>query len=204
MTTVSQCRFCLADEKPQNLIAPCICKGSLQYVHETCLQEWYKVEPERGLSCAVCKEPLARRFLHAAEKMLDDPFVRFIFESNPVVIILICHMGYFFSLPFIIIFIDNNIVQQYTLYQYAFHILYLHYFLRLFGQVHDKATYGRHWLQSMRVALPFLNLYLFMTISTTYFFGGFGANLCLHMMVREHFVILKEMNRKKEFYFVDR
>ncbi len=200
----SQCRFCLADEKPYNLISPCICKGSLQYVHESCLQEWYKVEPERGLSCSVCKEPLARHFIHASEKSLRDPLLRFIVESNPILFILTCHTGYFLSLPFTMFFIENNLQLHYYMYQCAFHVIYIYFILRLIWQVKDKVTYSHHWFPSMYIAVPFINIYLFLTISTTYLVGGFGADLCIHILIKEHFRILGEMNRNKKFIFIDR
>ena len=32
------CRICLDSENNQDLISPCLCKGSQKYVHQTCLQ----------------------------------------------------------------------------------------------------------------------------------------------------------------------
>jgi len=35
-----ECRICLQAEKGDVLLAPCACKGSLQFVHASCLQQW--------------------------------------------------------------------------------------------------------------------------------------------------------------------
>ncbi|GBB85141.1 hypothetical protein RclHR1_01170025 [Rhizophagus clarus] len=35
------CRICRSDE-PKSLIAPCKCKGTVKYVHRTCLMQWRK------------------------------------------------------------------------------------------------------------------------------------------------------------------
>jgi len=34
------CRICLSDEFPSDLVSPCECKGTIQYVHEGCLNKW--------------------------------------------------------------------------------------------------------------------------------------------------------------------
>ena len=34
------CRICLSDETQTDLVSPCECKGTIAYVHETCLNKW--------------------------------------------------------------------------------------------------------------------------------------------------------------------
>ena len=35
-----ECRICLEEDELNNLISPCLCKGTLKYVHKNCLNEW--------------------------------------------------------------------------------------------------------------------------------------------------------------------
>ena len=44
------CRICL--EEDDNVISPCNCKGTSQYVHESCLSQWRK--NQRRFRCEVC------------------------------------------------------------------------------------------------------------------------------------------------------
>lgn len=37
------CRICHSDEPVKDLIAPCNCSGTAKYVHQTCLQNWLKI-----------------------------------------------------------------------------------------------------------------------------------------------------------------
>jgi len=37
-----ECRYCLSDDKNRNLINPCLCEGTMKYVHQECLEEWIK------------------------------------------------------------------------------------------------------------------------------------------------------------------
>ncbi|XP_066253400.1 E3 ubiquitin-protein ligase MARCHF3-like [Euwallacea similis] len=46
------CRICYDNEKPEELIAPCHCKGTVAFVHRSCLENWLG---ESGTSsCELC------------------------------------------------------------------------------------------------------------------------------------------------------
>ncbi|VIO93696.1 Uncharacterized protein BM_BM3059 [Brugia malayi] len=47
------CRICLEEDNESNLISPCECRGSLQFVHTRCLQHWFDVMHTR--LCQICK-----------------------------------------------------------------------------------------------------------------------------------------------------
>lgn len=65
---MSECRFCLSPDVPSNLITPCHCKGSVKYIHQSCLQNWLRERFRRqyrtivkrsvaggtGLKCELC------------------------------------------------------------------------------------------------------------------------------------------------------
>lgn len=55
------CRICHESNEPTNdmdldscgrLIAPCLCDGSLKYVHEKCIQQWIEISQSR--KCELC------------------------------------------------------------------------------------------------------------------------------------------------------
>ena len=62
-----KCRFCFQDETVGDLIAPCECKGSQEYVHLKCLRMWQKVSfrssGTQEKSCRVCKQKYILPFI---------------------------------------------------------------------------------------------------------------------------------------------
>lgn len=51
------CRICFGEEERESLIAPCACRGSMQYVHADCLREWIAKTQnlENRRTCGQCK-----------------------------------------------------------------------------------------------------------------------------------------------------
>lgn len=37
-----KCRYCLESTNEEDMVSPCRCSGSLQYVHKECLKDWFK------------------------------------------------------------------------------------------------------------------------------------------------------------------
>ena len=54
----SGCRICFQDSSDNNLITPCKCKGSIQFVHRACLEEWREksTNKEDKVRCRICNE----------------------------------------------------------------------------------------------------------------------------------------------------
>ncbi|KAI0426634.1 hypothetical protein F5Y09DRAFT_58211 [Xylaria sp. FL1042] len=42
-------------EDGDRLISPCLCKGSIKYLHEGCLKLWMNENPLKGYKCDICK-----------------------------------------------------------------------------------------------------------------------------------------------------
>ncbi|CAF1077562.1 unnamed protein product [Rotaria magnacalcarata] len=63
-----QCRICLDDDNPNDIISPCLCSGGSAYVHRKCLNEWRSENAGgRGFKyCDVCK------FEYIVESVLSD------------------------------------------------------------------------------------------------------------------------------------
>lgn len=54
VSSMEICRICHCEAEPeQPLISPCLCAGSLQYVHQSCLQRWIKSSDTK--KCELCK-----------------------------------------------------------------------------------------------------------------------------------------------------
>ena len=59
-TVPTECRICFSSSPSQGqLITPCDCSGSLQYVHENCLSHWRTIEEGHRprATCEVCQGP---------------------------------------------------------------------------------------------------------------------------------------------------
>ncbi|CAF3620145.1 unnamed protein product [Rotaria sordida] len=46
---LKQCRICLDNDNPNDIISPCLCSGGSAYVHRKCLNDW-RSEDARGKS----------------------------------------------------------------------------------------------------------------------------------------------------------
>ncbi|RWS09587.1 hypothetical protein B4U79_06964 [Dinothrombium tinctorium] len=50
----TQCRFCFDYDDLSNLITPCGCRGSIGYVHKSCLKIW--IETNHHVKCTICSQ----------------------------------------------------------------------------------------------------------------------------------------------------
>lgn len=57
MSNTDVCRICQCDtceiQKESPLVSPCLCSGSLKYIHQACLQKWIKSSDK--MSCELCQ-----------------------------------------------------------------------------------------------------------------------------------------------------
>jgi hypothetical protein len=66
------CRFCLDESKEEDqLVIPCSCKGSMAYVHQSCLSRWQYQKLDNQRMCMVCRQPWLIR-AQQAQKLLPD------------------------------------------------------------------------------------------------------------------------------------
>eukprot|EP00445_Apocalathium_hangoei_P042596 CAMPEP_0203977678 /NCGR_PEP_ID=MMETSP0359-20131031/101734_1 /ASSEMBLY_ACC=CAM_ASM_000338 /TAXON_ID=268821 /ORGANISM="Scrippsiella Hangoei, Strain SHTV-5" /LENGTH=466 /DNA_ID=CAMNT_0050915887 /DNA_START=28 /DNA_END=1425 /DNA_ORIENTATION=- len=57
VTTEAQdraCRICLCGEEEEQLVRPCACRGTIEWVHGSCLQEWLENRQTESLRCELC------------------------------------------------------------------------------------------------------------------------------------------------------
>lgn len=61
-------------EDGDRLISPCLCKGSIKYMHEGCLKLWMNENPTKGYKCGICKYQYQMERLTWAQR-LRSPFI---------------------------------------------------------------------------------------------------------------------------------
>lgn len=72
---MQECRFCLESEvtRENPLISPCLCRGSVAYIHVYCLKRWVfndgTLDPYR-LLCSICKTPFQN---YLSLEVVPDP-----------------------------------------------------------------------------------------------------------------------------------
>ncbi|KAJ4456978.1 putative E3 ubiquitin-protein ligase MARCH6 [Paratrimastix pyriformis] len=77
------CRICRGEDTQENLIHPCLCTGSLRYVHESCLKEWIKRTQASSVPphCEICRHEYSMD-LPGTEHLLSD-FIYFLSPLSP-------------------------------------------------------------------------------------------------------------------------
>ena len=199
----AECRYCLETDLQSNLLSPCICKGSFQYVHQTCLQTWYEASPHKGLHCSACGTRLARTFSNELEhNPVQFPWIVFSLQ-NPLVLVLYVHSVF---LLLYILTLQTTIQPQfvYTLVQSVFHGLQIGKMIALVSYIHNQSVYWKLWLTSRRILLPIIHCYILYSMTYTYFIGGISADICMCIYFYEHIAIVQLMNDQRSFVFTNR
>ncbi len=107
-TDKKKCRICF-ENKSQNLplISPCLCEGSIKYVHQNCLKKWLiksNIKPELA-KCEICKYKYGLRFFK--DKKFDRvSFRKFIFY------IICLFIGLILIFFFLIICLYQNMFEE--------------------------------------------------------------------------------------------
>jgi hypothetical protein len=66
-----QCRYCFGDEDVETMITPCLCRGTSQYTHQSCLQRYFTYYPDR--MCRICNTRM--EYVSTFERVLPCVFV---------------------------------------------------------------------------------------------------------------------------------
>jgi len=107
------CRFCLSDdnERINPLLSPCLCAGTMKFVHRNCLTQWRTVAPfdRFKVNCQLCNTPynLQHRWLmehipvsnHIWDNFLNQTFLITIFVHY-IHLLVISQYFYMFINPF--------------------------------------------------------------------------------------------------------
>lgn len=99
------CRICL-EEDEENLISPCECKGSCEFVHQECLMEW--ISQDERTECEICKSEFKYTMVQTQKETHATYITHFL---------LWCIIGYILTLM-------DDIRYQYIIYPFM-HLLVL-------------------------------------------------------------------------------
>ena len=201
----AECRFCLETDGLENLISPCLCRGSSKYVHNDCLMRWYTTEPARGTRCNTCLTEYDRQDSHSIE-FIHFPHIFISVKINhPLFSLLLIHwilILTFNTLRPILFFADSS--AFYIWYQMINHLFVFYELSGLIYKVKNKLMYVRVWLAHDRVMLFFLHSYLLATLPDTSWVGGVAAEYCTCLYFYTHYKILEAINRNYTFRFLSR
>ena len=70
------CRVCRCDDADEPLFSPCLCRGSISYVHQDCLLQWLQVSGKKA--CELCAYPYRFSPLYSSDKPQRLTLVEFV------------------------------------------------------------------------------------------------------------------------------
>jgi hypothetical protein len=193
-----QCRFCLETDTLGNLISPCLCKGTFQYVHNECLLKWYSHNSDKGLQCGVCLEEYEKGYDLSLESVrpTNEIYVRCM--KKPLYYIMTSHcVMYFTSRSF-----ESEMI--YYLLHFLYHFTHFAHFLKLVKNVKNRGLYRAFWLTSPRIFIPVLIMFEFLSMVATKELGAFTTDILLFTAINEHYEVLSQINANQKFFFKDR
>ena len=196
-----ECRFCLQTDEKQNLLAPCMCKGTYKYVHNACLLQWYIQSPTRGDRCNVCSYIYKQDKQSALEGWESTSLFVALHLFHPFPMILFSHWFYFTILSYVRIQSSDLL---YTIYQLLFHAAMSFEFLYAVYRVQNRHAYAIEWRRLPRPLLPMIHSYLLLILPTTGVLGGIAANMCMVYYFYEHRYILRYLNENRRLQFLSR
>lgn len=105
-----ECRICLEEDEIENLISPCLCRGTSKYIHEKCLNEWRTLSENRENEtiCPQCK------FVYLLEEQNNNPgglkcFNLFVnFCAKNIVSLVLCNFLFYICIYYILYWLNNN------------------------------------------------------------------------------------------------
>ena len=204
-STLFTCRYCFDEDSPENLISPCICEGTMKYVHNRCLVRWYTMNPEIGLRCSICKTECAYQVDQPLEDPLSLEFIKRCGLEHPFLVTFSYHwLHMFYCLSVRKVENFSTMSDWYPYFQILFTGLYLGLFCIPVLRVRQKRIYMQKWFCTSRILLPIFHLYCIWLIPKYVWIGGVPANYCCFHYFYAHSHIIEEMNIKNTFRFITR
>jgi hypothetical protein len=196
-TEATVCRFCFEEG---TLIRPCACKGSQEWIHESCLLKWYEMKPENH-SCSVCKTDFIVEPLGCWEFV--PPRLDF-YVSQPFTQAMCAMVINMFTLMCFSTVIPDSwfSIGPYTfhaLYQIGYYIGYVAFFWkRYYSLVHDKKKYWSYWTRDGKQlilcqSVPLIGL-LFIWNPVYHISSVFMSMFCQSPLIYYHYMALKAVN----------
>ncbi len=210
------CRFCLGTtENTHNIfVSPCICMGSIQYVHTYCLTRWRISQSPMINTCSICHTKYNVEICFKFEKFfLDETQIKSLFRNGAIL---------FFCFNYFYLFFMtghnlnqnvrmNKLIDKYDsfedgiykpFYSLVMIIIMSVYNGILFGsvlKVQNKKIYFKEWMKRERIHLAFCLFVLIITSVSgpSYYFIDTLLHTIYHpILLLEHKRILEKINMK--------
>lgn len=137
MSELHICRFCFGDENQEDLISPCGCTGTMEFVHKDCLSNWLinNRGDKRYFQCNECKKDYKRLKPSGQDAIVD--FEMSIYTLSLalgsalllIILILCCGVSTLLSTVILIILyiitVSWSIIAQNTYLTWFFIILFI-------------------------------------------------------------------------------
>lgn len=192
-----QCRFCLGEKQdPKNpFLAPCDCRGSIEFVHLHCLNVWRNKNFERNYArCNLCHTEYTVPCEYSLENIPSKHSI-FLILDFPIITNLTAHYIWIVSTG---IYYNNKqaIQANYWYLQVGYHVYYICAII-LYFHVAKRARYFKAWYQECRyLFFPFYGFLLGIARFSPVPYFWFVPSLFLSMFWHIHIHILKQMNHE--------
>jgi len=195
---MKQCRFCLEDTvTPKNpLIEPCVCRGSVQFVHLLCLRRWALLEPDENAStCSICKQPFQINVLPRYEIVPPWSLSQLVLSRTTLIGLALHYSTILFTSNFSTPTIPS-IMDQIKTIQYIFHYVWLWGIVQN-CRVANPVLYREKMIRSL---LPFIlagHIYIFIRL---FYFNDtiycFSINVVMNLYWKEHLRLIGLVNQE--------
>lgn len=191
------CRFCLDSETKKNnpLIEPCLCRGSIQFVHSLCLTRWRQMNPARNADiCFLCLTPYQLAIGEVFEHLPDENSLCIFFLRFPFLLwVTVNYVGVIHYSAYQ----KKDFSFFFEAYQYLFQLLY---FLLFWSSWHvrRKQLYWRQWNHKNTYWILSLHLLSNYFVFTHNLYAILPLNYCFLYYYRNHRRILHRMNELYE------
>ena len=188
------CRFCLDTERDsgQPFITPCVCKGSVKYIHSSCLKKWVIADEtyiEERLLCSICKTPFQLAPLETIPPRIGYTLT---ILNNGLLVTTVHEYAYLLYVtvwkipgPY-----DRGVVTIHAcmMLLYAF-LMWLNFDVRNMGMYRSMYIGGHRWI------VPCLHVALLVECYNNGTFNSFFiSKLLIQFYWMEHVRILKKIN----------
>jgi len=186
------CRFCLDSllKEYDSFIRPCACRGTSEYVHESCLRKWALIDPDENAQiCPVCNEQYTIDPLRGPEHIPDKTYST-LFLDNIVIV------GFTSHYVTCIIYYRNNIdiILQMKCTTSMLLVIQCIFFLLNF-QINNLRRYRSHFYHSYAPFFLVASLYfLYRIMYLDDVIHSFIINIPMNFVWVEHLRILRRIN----------
>jgi hypothetical protein len=183
------CRICFEPNRKNNpLITPCSCKGSSEFVHSKCLEKWHSIEPDKGLTCSVCKDILCTETIMETipeythwNILITHPYLMFIGYN---------YLSLIFKIP-----VDQS---NWTFFAFYICAIYLNF------KINNPQRYIQSWKNKESYLLLISHLLTLSMHSTSPILTSFTNVILATVYVHRHIEILHNLNATAKIKFGSR